>query len=399
MTHIKASSIADGIVQDAIVSQSGAKSPEEYERIKILQEQDGLILCVDSLEVIQTGAQAIIKAGFDPLIWKSSRVEATSWQVPLKVKDGNGSHKVVVQNLWRVHVRCARRVPEDAVDAIEVLAKKLPSLKLSPVRYKKAKDKHVLLIGCADFHIGKQTLCSDSCLPNMEKLFDSMTCRMIERAGPSIGEILFVNLGDMVHCDNSNKMTTDGTPQDTVASFKDIYWSATVSLIKAIERCRQTAPTTLVTVAGNHDWNVSSHLSSCMKVAFKGQKWVTVDNDPSPRKYYKRGCNLIGMSHGNNEKITMYPGLMANERKHDWADTTTRIFLKGHVHHKRSERHMDMLESDGCTVYTLPSPSGIDRWHNVSGYTTSKRCVQSFVFSEKWGIASILEASVEELLH
>lgn len=108
--------------------------------------------------------------------------------------------------------------------------------------------------------------------------------------------------------------------------------------------------------------------------------------------------NLVGMAHGCSEKVTMYPGLMSMQRPTEWGRTSNRLFLRGHLHHRQAVRTHDTLEQDGCVVYTLPSPSGADGWHDRSGYVGNKRCVQSFLLSEKWGTQAIYEASVAELI-
>jgi hypothetical protein len=387
-------------VANSIIEQSIAKDRASYEKMKVSESLDGLVIESESIDEVRNGSQAIRKAGFDPRIWEVYRTSATSWQVPVKIVNADGSNTVQVKNCWRVHVECRRRIPESASEAIKSLADSLPSLRLQPIRYKKSKDRNVLVIGCADFHFGKATVSGDGSLKSIGLIYDAMVTTMIERSGVQLSEIIFANLGDMLHTDNASNTTTAGTPQSVTSTHQQIYEAAQESLIRAIARCRDVAPTTFLTMQGNHDWNASQHLSSCMKAVFKNVKGVDVDNagTHSGRKYITRGVNLVGFTHGDKERPGMLAGLMANEAKKDWAATSNRLFLRGHLHHRKTEKCFDAIESDGVMVYTLPSPSGIDQWHHDSGYVTSKRCVQGFVLSEAWGTRAILEASVEELL-
>jgi len=393
----KAEGIAESLCSHAVTKD--AKEPHACERVDSEWTEDGYRVAVESLKKITTPEQAMRKAGIDPKIWRPVKTVVNSWEVVLKLPDGKGGFKSITKPLWQVKVELHRRVPEESVNAFEALAKILPRLSLAPVQYKKKRDASRLLIGCADFHFGKATVDKKGSLSAVERLFDRMTNHMIDQAASAdLSHIYFINLGDLLHCDNDARTTTNGTPQDTVAGFHEIYEAAQTSMIKALERCRQVAPTTMVTTQGNHDWAASQHISSAMKAVFRGTRGITIDNSPDSRKYLDFGVNLVGMAHGCSEKITMYPGLMSMQRPMEWGRTSNRIFLRGHLHHRQAMRTHDTLEQDGCVVYTLPSPSGADGWHDRSGFVGNKRCVQSFLLSEKWGTQAIYEASVAELV-
>lgn len=340
------------------------------------------------------------KAGIDPVVWEPVRITANSWEVVVRVED-----TVETKPLWQVKVECKRRLPDELVSVTESLAKRLPSLKLSPWKYKPSKaSKNFLVIACADFHIGKDSIDSDSNLKTIEELFVRMVDTHITRCGHvKLDEIFFLNLGDLLHVDTALRTTTKGTQQDCSGGFHEIYEAGMVSVIRAIERCRETAPVTFLTTQGNHDWSSSMHIASSMNQVFRNTKDVTVDNSPRSRKYIHRGKCLIGMSHGNNEKPAMYPGLMMTERPKEFADSVSRIFLKGHFHTKSAKRTSykldthETIESDGCCVYTMPSPSGLDYWHDIHGYAGNRRCSQSFLMNHEHGLASIHEVSVKEI--
>lgn len=383
------------------VRATSAKPAHAYEETSQAQSFDGLNLNVRSFERIQTAAQAMEKAGIDPIVWEPVRITANSWEVA--VRDADDS--IITKPLWQVKVECKRRIPDAFVDVTEALAKRLPSLKLPPYKYKPAKEgKNFLVIAAADFHIGKDSIDSDSDLKTIEDLFVRMVDTHIMRCGNrKLDEIFFVNLGDMLHVDTALRTTTNGTQQDCSGGFHDIYEAGMVSVLRAIERCRETAPVTFLTTQGNHDWSSSMHIASAMNQVFRNTKDVTVDNSPLSRKYIHRGKCLIGMSHGNNEKPAMYPGLMMTERPKEFADAVSRIFLKGHFHTKSAKRTAykldthETIESDGCCVYTMPSPAGLDFWHDIHGYVGNRRCSQSFLMNHEHGLASIHEVGVKEI--
>jgi hypothetical protein len=276
---------AESIVGNAIAKT--AKEPHECERVDSQWVGDGYKISVETLKRITTPEEAMRKAGIDPLVWRPVKTIVNSWEVVLKMPDGKGGFKPVTKPLWQVKVELHRRVPEESVNAFEALANKLPRLNLSPVKYRKSKGASRLLIGCADFHFGKATVDKKGSLAAVELLFDRMTNHMIDQAASAdLSHIYFINLGDLLHCDNDARTTTNGTPQDTVAGFHEIYEAAQISMIRALERCRQVANTTLVTTQGNHDWAASQHISSAMKAIFRGTKGITIDNSPDPRKFW-----------------------------------------------------------------------------------------------------------------
>jgi hypothetical protein len=72
-------------------------------------------------------------------------------------------------------------------------------------------------------------------------------------------------------------------------------------------------------VPGNHDYERNFYLGDSLEGWFYNNPNVTVDNSANPRKYYKYGQVLIGYTHGNEEKVTDLPLIMAHERSTDWA--------------------------------------------------------------------------------
>lgn len=385
----------------SVAKQSQAKPACEYEETGSEQTQDGLRLNVRSFDRIQTAAEAMEKAGIDPVVWSPRKITANSWEVVVKDEDD----KVLTKPLWQVKVECVRRVADEIVDVTASLAKRLPTLKFPRIKRRVNKGaKHCLVIAAADFHIGKDSLDSDGSLKAIEQLFSRMIAAHIERCGSvKLDEIVFVNLGDMLNVDTALRTTTKGTPQDCSAGFHEIYEAAVISILRALELCRETAPTTFITTQGNHDWSSSMHIASAMNQVFRNTKDVTVDNSPRSRKYIQRGKCLVGMAHGNNENPASYPGLMMTERPVEFANSVCKIFLKGHYHTKSAKRRSykidthEIAEIDGCCIYTMPSPAGLDNYHDIHGYVGNRRCSQSFLLNHEFGLASIHEVGVQEI--
>lgn len=372
----------------------GAKRPSEVEKAKVQISGDAASAEIETAKY--TGEASLLEAaGLDPLIWRVHKVNTTKGSVWMYEGDNP-----VERPLWFIKAEFRRVVPEWQEQSVLSLAEKIPAIKLPPVRYKEPKgQKRILLIGLADIHIGKQSVSGDCDLGFVETMFLEMVDRCIARASSvRLSEIVLCNLGDFLHVDTSLRTSTKGTPQDCVASFHEIYSAGQRSMIAAIERCRQTAPVHFVTTQGNHDWSASQHLATCMKAVFRNTKFVTVDDSPRSRKYYHRDKFLVGMSHGNNESRADYSGIMISERPAEYAASTCRIHISGHFHHKRAVRKLETHEQNGHCSYTLPSPSGIDEYHDIHGYVGAKRCCQAFQVNTSIGIESIHEVTMQEIV-
>jgi hypothetical protein len=125
---------------------------------------------------------------------------------------------------------------------------------------------------------------------------------------------------------------------------------------------------------------------------FRNSDRVHVDFSPTTRKYHRYGVNLIGFAHGCDEKIPDLPLIMATERPRDWAETTTREFHVGHVHHSKRLSSRDIDSKMGVRVRTLQSLTPPDAWHYRCGFIGSTRAAEAFLWSRERGFVANFEA-------
>ena len=95
----------------------------------------------------------------------------------------------------------------------------------------------------------------------------------------------------------------------------------------------EIAPVEVFYVPGNHDKVSSLHAVRYLFAWYKDSDRVKIDPDPRARKYIEYGNNLIGFSHGADEKSRIY-GSMQVEAPEAWGRTKYREFLCGHLHHE-----------------------------------------------------------------
>ena len=73
----------------------------------------------------------------------------------------------------------------------------------------------------------------------------------------------------------------------------------------------------IVLVQGNHDFDTAYYLAVALEMYYKDCDNIKVDSIPHTRKYIEYGCNLIGLTHGNEEGKRLH-SLMQYEAPEQW---------------------------------------------------------------------------------
>jgi hypothetical protein len=189
---------------------------------------------------------------------------------------------------------------------------------------------------------------------------------------------------DFFHVDNNFNTTTAGTPQDVDGRYAQIIVAGEEAMIESVEIFRKISLVKLYTIPGNHDCLSSFHLTRTLKAYFRNSENVIVDDSPCPRKYVRYGTNLIGCTHGNEEKHSDLPIIMAVERN-DFGSATCREWHLGHLHKSKRTQTTNVDQFNGVTVRILQSLSGTDAWHHRKGYVGGTRAAEALVYSKDGG--------------
>jgi hypothetical protein len=251
-------------------------------------------------------------------------------------------------------------------------------------------DPHLLVINPCDVHINKLALESET---REEYNIDIAVKRITEGVrgileksiGFDIDKILLVIGNDMLHTDNTTKGTTNGTLQDTVTNWSDAFKIARAVYVEIVEMLLSVADIHIVHAPSNHGLMSEFMLADSLYSWFHKSENITWDISNTHRKYWKYGESLIGITHGDGAKMDNLPLLMANEAKSDWATSKFRYFMLGHLHHFKSIKFQDGKDYHGVTVEYLRSPSSADYWHSKNGFQHSKKAIEGFVHSKKYG--------------
>ena len=163
-----------------------------------------------------------------------------------------------------------------------------------------------------------------------------------------------------------------------------------------IEQCRLIAPVRVVWVPGNHDMTTSWFLVKMLEQRFWDCREVEIDTTPTTRKYHLYGVNLIGFTHGNEEKHADLPTIMASECPKLWSQATHREFHLGHLHKQKQTRYVSDDTHVGVPVRILPSLSATDAWHYKKGYVKGRRAAEAYLWSKEDGYTGHFCSNVKD---
>lgn len=341
---------------------------------------------------VKTVQDALAKAEVNLDEWSVERSVVNSWESAMKIETKEGQETRVVQ-LWQVKVWLTRKLPKALTDALEGYLDKIkqvaPLIK-SPKREKSSSEPCMLEVSVFDIHFGK--LAWDHETGNnydvriAEDIYSNAVQDLLKVTGQFNIEKILLPVGqDFFHVNNAELTTTLGTKQDVDGRWARVFQTGCRAVQNAIRQCLEVAPVEVLFVPGNHDTHTSWYLVNVLGAYFHHNQDVVVDTQPMSRKYVHFGQNLLGFTHGNEEKHRDLPTLMASEVPDLWARSNCREWHLGHFH---KAKQMDFVSLDtygSVRVRVLPSLSGTDAWHFQKGYTSNLRAAEAYLWGQQQG--------------
>jgi predicted phosphodiesterase len=325
--------------------------------------------------------------------WEIEKQVLNTWEVGAKGPDS----KIVTTPLFQVKLWLKNKqstvfnnIREEFIEDIKKL-----SPKIDKISYKPRVDKSPLLleINVFDLHLGKIAWAEETNheynLEIASTLFNNCINEFISECQDKNIERIVLPIGnDFFNSDRSHPFnsTTKGTPQEEDARWQKTFRLGRQLLVDAINKLHQIAPVDVIMVPGNHDFERNFYLGDSLESWFYNNENVTVDNSANPRKYYKYGKVLIGYTHGNEEKVTDLPLIMANEKPTEWALSTFREFHLGHEHRKKEIKFKSTEEYQGVIIRYFNSLSATDSWHHKRGYIGAKRSAEALLWDKEKGL-------------
>ncbi len=206
--------------------------------------------------------------------------------------------------------------------------------------------------------------------------YDDLLARVDRR---QVAQVVIPIGNDFYNVDGMAGTTTAGTPQDEDGRWQRSFRAGCQLAAEVIERSATIAPVLVPIVPGNHDAERAFYLGEVLSAWFARNDRVTVNNEPTARKYYQHGAVLLAWSHGKAEKDRDLPLIMATERPAEWAATKYREWHCGHTHHESNDDH-------GVRVRHIQSLAAPCTWTASVGLVGSLRGAQAFLFDRDRGL-------------
>jgi hypothetical protein len=269
-------------------------------------------------------------------------------------------------------------------------------------------ENNLFEVSIFDLHIGKlawggETYENYDVKIARERFLTTLQILIQRASGYQYSRILFPVGNDFFNSDTINNTTTKGTPQDEDLRWQKTFNIGTRLLVDAINMLKQTGvPVDIVVIPGNHDFERSFYLGAYLEAWFNNDPQVYVNNGASPRKYYKFGKVLLGLTHGGEEKEASLPMIMASdiESKPMWSETIYHEWHLGHIHRKRLiaysnvERNRTIAEDLGVTIRYLSSLTGTEEWHHRKGFVGTLKAGEGFIWNDEAGLIAHLNSNL-----
>lgn len=309
----------------------------------------------------------------DTSIWEVEKHVINKWEVGAKDPASGG---ILTEPLFQLKLWLRRRVVEQKLESLMqgLLAQFQQAAPIIPaVHHEPSNRRGLLEVSIMDMHLGKycpesgtgRAFNADVC----ERMFNTAVQDLLAKTnGLNPEKMLFVVGNDMLNTDHLGRETTAGTPQSCDISYQEAFVRGRKLLVDAILTLREKAPVEVIVVPGNHDTQVCYYLGDSLSGWLHRTEGVTVDNSPRPRKYLRFHRNLIGFTHGHNEKHHDLPLLLATEDPEGWAQSRHREFHLGHFHARKHKLFVPSFDRAGVLVRILPSLCPPDAWHASMGY-------------------------------
>jgi hypothetical protein len=353
-------------LQDATAALKSARVEKKQVNRKVVKVE----LSNDSDNVITEFEQYLDKNGIDHSMVNSVKY----WQ------------NMKGEQRFSVVTKSERRAEEIQKDIEEFAASYSPKARvITKGRGPDYKVKSTLEISLPDIHYGKLT---DITLEEMERQFlDTIEDLVNKGRGLNIEKILLPIGNDGMNTDGMRMATTKGTPQHDILGWKESFKGYWTLIVRAVDFLKDVAPVDIIVVSGNHDYERMFYAGDVLAGWYRNDPNVNVDNSTAPRKYYRYGKNMIMFTHGDNEKPSDMPLIMATEQPEMFATTEFREAHCGHYHKEQ------VNEYRGVKVRFLPSICALDEWHKKMGYQ-ALRTAQAFIWNHDEGLEGYLQSNV-----
>lgn len=326
--------------------------------------------------------------GYDPKEFTVEWAKSTIWQ--------NSSNKDGITDLYASKITIRKRTVDDGIrreDVMELFKEITNGMKLPVATRHKTKSKKLLEPNIMDLHYGKLAWAGETSENYDHKIAGKRLMLVADDMLSKTSHIEFekavVPFGnDYFNFNNQSGETEKGTLQDNDVRWQKCFVKGTQIFIEFIKKLVERCNVDILYVPGNHGSLLEFCATFAMYCYFLNDDRVNVDFSATARKYYEYGKCLIGYTHGDKEKNRLYE-IMQTEAIEAWGRTIHHEWHTGHLHTE------SVVTRIGLKKRTVPSVTGTDAWHYLSGYVGILAQAQTFIWDKKDGLEHIIYSNVE----
>ena len=199
---------------------------------------------------------------------------------------------------------------------------------------------------------------------------------------PDSDQAVFCQMGDFLHWDGLLAVTpTANNVLDADTRYPLLVQVAIRLCIRAVEMLLHKHKHVHVVICeGNHDLTGSVWLQAIMRVAFKQNERVTVDDSVFPYYSFVWGNTFLGWHHGHLARINRLASKFFSEPRFrkQLANAEYIYLATGHFHTK------EVREESGAVIERHPTLNARDA-HGARGFDHSQRGAIAITYSKKNG--------------
>ena len=369
------------------VAKKAANKPGE-DHIEDSEEGDGRSLIYHGPR-FKTAAELLEYTGVDMRIWEIERQTVNTWEVTGKLKS-----QLWARSNLQIKVWLRRKAPKIIQEGILELIKTWKPHKSFPTPPKRRGDRYLMAMHLSDLHFGKRCWEVDSgnnydlkiAQETFHKGFEDLVSKCL-RYAPNIDRIIFPIGNDFFHVNDWKSRTVNETRvESTDDRFPKVFDCGTRCILDGIDRLSEIAPVDVEWVPGNHDHHTSWHLAYLLQHTYRSATHIKVNINHRARKYYRYGCLLAGLTHGEIVKDAKLPTLMSHEAA-NMIDSGVRFreWWLGHLHKAKEVQFCSEDSEPNMTIRRLPSLCGTDGWHDQQGFTGTYKMAEAWLYSHDRG--------------
>lgn len=195
---------------------------------------------------------------------------------------------------------------------------------------------------------------------------------------------IVVDLGDLLEADNQKNVTPkSGNVLSVDSRYPKVLRTAYEALIYAIEKALQKHEIVyFYNIEGNHDLSSGHAIREIIRMTFRDNPRVIVNDSPAPIKYHQHGQVLLQFAHGDGMKMRQAGEVMAHDCQSIFSSTKYRYSHLGHFHTD------SVYDGKLCKVESHRNLAPTNAWAFHMGYRAQPGTMKSITYSTERGEVS-----------